>query len=228
MGNFCVSDLHGCYNHWKQIQKFCKDSDRIFVLGDCIDRGPEPLDTLKSVLNDPRAVLIKGNHEQMFQNVLEEEQNFGIPCESWDIWSQNGGIITYDHWQMDGRKFEWISVLKHLPLQATYINPEGDKFFMTHSGTPPVAYRQKTGIPVASGHDCLWDRQHVSNGYNGEWICVGGHTPIAFLLPYNTNWPGGIWSYCGGRKINLDNGTFASGISCLLDLDTFDEHNFEV
>lgn len=226
MGSFAVSDLHGCYTHWKQIQSFCKDSDRIFVLGDCIDRGPQSLDTLKSVLNDPRVTLIKGNHEQMFQDVLEEERDFGLSRECWDIWARNGGITTYDEWQMDGRKFEWIGVLKALPLQATYANSDGHKFFMTHSGTTP-AWWKHSGEPIASGRDCLWDRQHFDRGYKGKWICVGGHTPIAFLLPCNAEWPGGAWWYCGDRKINLDNGTFASGMSCLFDLETFDEHIFE-
>ena len=226
MSNFCVSDLHGCYNHWKQIQSFCKDSDRIFVLGDCIDRGPEPLDTLKSVLGDPRVVLLKGNHEQMFQNVLEEERDFGYVDESWGPYVQNGGLNTYNQWQADGCDFNWISVLKNLPMHAHYINSNGDKYFMTHSGTTPGWYRPD-GTPIASGHLCMWDRQHIDKGYSGKWICVGGHTPIAFMLPRDAVWEGGALEYCGGRKINLDNGTFASGISCLLDLDTYDEHIFE-
>lgn len=226
MGNFVVSDLHGCLTHWQQIQTFCKDSDRIFVLGDCVDRGPASLNTLKSVLNDPRATLIKGNHEAMFEDVLNEELRYGIAHETWTVWAQNGGITTYEEWKKDGRNFDWITIFKHLPVQTTYINPDGHKFFMTHSGTTP-SWWKPDGTPTASPRSCLWDRQHFDRGYNGEWICVGGHTPIAFLLPYNAEWPGGAWWHCGNRKINLDNGTFASGMSCLFDLDTFDEHIFE-
>ena len=56
MGAYAVSDLHGCYKQWKQIQSFCGPNDRIFVLGDCIDRSIDGFDTLKSVLNDSRPV----------------------------------------------------------------------------------------------------------------------------------------------------------------------------
>ena len=226
MSNFCVSDLHGCYSQWRQIQSFCKDSDRIFVLGDCIDRGPNSLGTLKSVLNDPRVVLIKGNHEDMFQAVLEEERDFGMCRECWDIWAQNGGITTYDEWQMDGRNFDWIPTLKRLPLQTTYINPEGVKYLMTHSGTVPSWWRQD-GTPIASGHDALWDRQHFNKKYEGEWICIGGHTPILLLIPNNSEWLGGAFYHCDNRKINIDNCTYHTGMSCLFDLDTYDEHIFE-
>ena len=76
MGNYAVSDLHSCYEQWKQIQSFCKDSDRIYVLGDCVDRGLRSLDTLKSVLGDSRTTLIRGNHEDMMLKALIAERDF--------------------------------------------------------------------------------------------------------------------------------------------------------
>ena len=116
MSSYAVADLHGCYSQWKQIQSFCKDSDRIYVLGDCIDRGPQSLDTLKSVLNDSRTTLICGNHEDMMMEALEEELEYEY-ADYWTYrWFSNGGKITYEEWNEAGRDFSWIGKIKGLPL----------------------------------------------------------------------------------------------------------------
>lgn len=232
MGNFAVSDLHSCYNQWRQIQSFCKDSDRIFVLGDCIDRGIASLDTLKSVLNDSRTTLICGNHEDMMLQALIADRDFEEDQDDMAFyrWFNNGGKTTYDDWQQEGRNFDWIPVLQNLPLWAKYTNQEGKEIIMTHSGVVP-----KSSYTVA---DCsrkalLWDRDHVREK---RWhrseneIDLHGHTPIA-LMPHFKKFrdieiePGAFW-YCEGHKCNIDNCGFATGYICLLDLDTWDEHIF--
>lgn len=228
MSSYAVSDLHGCYNQWRQIQSFCKDSDRIYVLGDCIDRGPDSFDTLKSVMRDPRTTLLCGNHEDMMLQTLIDEQDEDEDLAFW-LWSSNGGRKTYDEWQEDGRKFDWIPTLKALPLWARYTNQEGYEIIMTHSGVTP-----KAGFDISScsRKSFLWDRKHTReqkwHRYDNE-IIVHGHTPV-ILMPHFENKdvivePGAFW-YCDDHKCNIDNCGFETGYICLLDLDTFDEHIF--
>lgn len=227
MSNFAVSDLHGCLTQWNAIQSFCKDSDRIFVLGDCADRSPTGFQTLQSVLADPRVTLIKGNHEQMMADSLEEERDYGCPDYWQYIWFNNGGFDTYCAWQEDGCDFTWIYTLKQLPLWAKYINQEGQEIIMTHSGCPP-----KRGYVVESlgQKACIWDRNHLRErrwhrSENEIW--VGGHTPLPLMKEYGwkATESGAFW-YCKGHKCNIDNGGYHTGNICLLDLDTFDEHIF--
>ena len=60
-------------------------------------------------------------------------------------------------------------------------------------------------------------------------ICVHGHTPIPNLVKrINVNPEEGALWYCGGHKICIDNASFATGITCLFDLDTYDEHIFQI
>lgn len=232
MGAYAVADLHSCYKQWRQIQSFCKDSDRIFVLGDCIDRGIESLDTLKSVLRDPRTTLIMGNHEAMMLDVLIADRDWEFDqTDSMAFWRwfNNGGKVTYDDWQQEGRNFDWIPTLQHLPLWAKYTNEEGVDIIMTHSGAVG-----KHGYPIDScGRKALlWDRKHLNErkwhrGVNE--IIVHGHTPIP-LMPQFENKdieiePGALW-YCDNHKCNIDNCGYATGCICLLDLNTWDEHIF--
>ena len=229
MSVFAVSDLHGCYEQWKQIQDFCKENDRIFVLGDCIDRGPDGFDTLKSVLNDSRVVLLCGNHEDMMMQALEEERDFGYSDYSMWIWFNNGGHTTYDAWQEDGRDFSWIHTIKNLPTWATYVNQEGNTILMSHSGLVPKA---NWSLGDCTRKQLLWDRDHLKSKHwhrSDNEISLHGHTPIMIMPQFDGKdveiEPGAMW-YCDNHKCNIDNGGFWTGNICLLDLDTWDEHIF--
>ena len=229
MSTYAVSDLHGCYNQWKQIQSFCGENDRIFVLGDCIDRSPEGFDTLKSVLNDHRTTLLKGNHESMMADSLMEERDYGYSDYWMWMWFNNGGSTTYDAWREDGSDFKWISVLNNLPNWATYTNDSGWQIVMSHSGITP---KKGWGVGDCSYKDLLWDRHHLNSKHwhrDENEIVVHGHTPIPLMPQFEDKdveiEPGAFW-YCEGHKCNIDNGGFWTGNICLLDLDTWDEHIF--
>lgn len=48
---YAMSDIHGCYQQYKELLEkihFSED-DILYVLGDVIDRGPEPLKVLQDV-----------------------------------------------------------------------------------------------------------------------------------------------------------------------------------
>ena len=45
---YAISDLHGCLDKWQAMLKQIdlKENDMLFVLGDIIDRGPDPIPLL--------------------------------------------------------------------------------------------------------------------------------------------------------------------------------------
>ena len=231
MSIYCCSDLHGCWEQWNEIRKFLKDDDKLYVLGDCIDRQPGGLAILTEALADPRCTVLCGNHEDMMMEALSSE----IIYDESDYWTwrwfQNGGNITFDEWQEAGRDFGWIQRIKQLPLWAEYINQEGDKILLSHSGCVP---KRNWGMDSLSRKTHLWDRDHltdVSWHRNENEFIVHGHTPIP-LMPHFKGKdveiePGALW-YCDSHKINIDNASCWTRQVCVLDLDTFDEHIFEV
>jgi hypothetical protein len=229
MSVYAVADLHGCRKQWDEIHNFLKADDKLFILGDCIDRGIGGLAILKEALDDPRITVLCGNHEDMMVEALEEEEAFGNHDYWGWRWFQNGGNITYDEWQEAGRDFRWIGRIRALPLWAEYTNQDGDKIIMSHSGvTPKLGFN----IESCSRKSLLWDRDHLNAKHwhrNDNEFHVHGHTPI-LLMPFFKNKdveiePGALW-YCDGHKINIDNGGVWTDNICLLDLDTWDEHIF--
>ena len=231
MSVFAVSDLHGCWTQWNEIHKFLKDDDKLFVLGDCIDRQSGGLAILSEAIEDPRCIVLCGNHEDMMADALDEEVRYGYSDYWIWRWFQNGGQVTYDDWQEAGRDFNWISKIKALPLWAEYVNQEGDKIILSHSGQMP---KRTWSMDSLSRKSLLWDRDHINeiswHREDNEFV-VHGHTPIA-LMPFykgkDVEIEPGACYYCDGHKINIDNASCWTQQVCLLDLDTFDEHIFEV
>ena len=81
MATYAISDLHGSLNLFQAIQNYIRDEDKVYVLGDCGDRGCEPWLTIKEVCKDNRFIYLKGNHEDMLAKAYkeyQENQSFGF------------------------------------------------------------------------------------------------------------------------------------------------------
>lgn len=46
---YIISDIHGCYDQYRALLKkiHFSDTDELYVLGDVVDRGPEPIKVLQ-------------------------------------------------------------------------------------------------------------------------------------------------------------------------------------
>ena len=215
---FACSDLHGHYKVFKSILQKIDETDRVIVLGDVVDRGEDGFRILKEILSDERFILLKGNHEDMFYDDIKEfhQSESRDECHVW-----NGGDPTFWAWRQDGENFGWLHALNSLPDHFYYINKDKKELILTHAGyTPPLN-------PLDD--DILWNRSHVHDDYDGfEEYIIHGHTPIPHILSAHSNkaWKilaeeGPLW-YCGGHKCCLDCGTWFTGVTFLLDLDTFE------
>lgn len=230
MGAYAVSDLHGCWEQWNEIRKFLKDDDKLYVLGDCIDRQPGGLAILEEAITDHRCTVLCGNHEDMMMEALKNEILYD-ESDYWTwCWFSNGGNITFEEWKEAGRDFGWIKTIKELPLWAEYVNQEGDKIIMSHSGATP---KSGWSIDSLSRKTLLWDRDCLrERSWHREdnEYAVFGHTPIQIMDKYCGcgDCKQAPLVFCDGHKINIDNGACWNRQVCLLNLDTFDKHIFEV
>ncbi len=65
--DFCVGDVHGCFDLLEALLAqagFDKAVDRLFSVGDLVDRGPGS-DLVQEWLSQPWFHAVRGNHEQM-------------------------------------------------------------------------------------------------------------------------------------------------------------------
>ena len=59
MATWAATDLHGCLNAWEKMKEIIGPNDKVYVLGDCIDRGPQSWEIMKICLSKPAAITLK-------------------------------------------------------------------------------------------------------------------------------------------------------------------------
>lgn len=86
-----IGDLHGCLELTEdllaKLREQAPDAELVFV-GDYIDRGEKSADVLRLLVNMPEAVCLKGNHEQMMLDFLDNPEEKGAR------WLRYGGLQT--------------------------------------------------------------------------------------------------------------------------------------
>lgn len=213
MGVFCCSDLHGQGWAWDAIKDRLAPSDYLYFLGNAIDRGPDGVRIMQEILNRPNTTYIRGNHEQMMLDGM-----FGS-YDAMSLWTYNGGWTTQKvlaNMSEEGTK-NLLQEVNALPFYVEYINPDGIKIIMTHSGYT---------FDMSDWYQMIWNRTH----YYTEGIIpvntliVHGHTPTPYLCrAIEEVIPEGLAWYDNGHKIDVDLGVHFTKKTCLLNLDTLEE-----
>lgn len=90
--DFVVGDIHGCLSQFTQlldVVNFDETHDRVFSVGDLIDRGPHSRECL-DLLRLPWFYAVSGNHEEMLVEACARPEAVGV-------WYANGGQWGRDH-----------------------------------------------------------------------------------------------------------------------------------
>lgn len=190
---YCMSDVHGCYIPFKKAMDYLQPDDKLYFLGDAVDRGDDGIKIFKELTSDSRVIYLMGNHEQMMMDsipyCIRDINEYGS-CygeHGYDLWTMNGGRHTYkDFESMTVNEIHDIRTkIKTFPFKVEYISPAGHKVILEHAGYSPFVTPHRT-------HDPVWDRKHFYDKWSdGHWqgkeddpdhtYLVHGHTPIQYL-----------------------------------------------
>ena len=231
MATYVATDLHGMYDLWSEIKNYLKENDMLFYLGDAIDRGDRGFEIFMELLDDPRVIYIKGNHEDMMYNAFTAIGPAGT--EWFKEWQKNGARETLDNITKLGltyeQKMSYVDQIRDMPTAMTYVNDNKTCFYLTHAGITP---NEKYFLMNDFDRETLemWDRKHIldewpENYKDKDVVVVHGHTPIQlmaqyapkYFMKYSNEFP---LYYCKCHKLNLDTGAFSSNMAILFNLDT--------
>jgi len=204
-----IGDVHGCATLLREaIWPHLGSGAELILLGDLIDRSPEPNGDLEVIelvreLQDNAAgyglagvTVLRGNHEQMLLDALAED----TPGEATELWEWNGGDMTFLPAAMEHRAW-----LEGLPLTT-----QRGSYLFVHAGLRP-------GVPLEEqqADDLLWIRSpFLTRDHGLPYTVVHGHT---FRSDYSvTRLP---------HRIGIDTAAFISGRLTALTLSTEEQQD---
>lgn len=244
MSVYACSDLHGMKHFYDSLREQVGPDALIFYLGDAGDRGPKPWETIKALLDDPKVIYIRGNHDNMIIDCLRDYLKKGQPYyEHARLLSCNGGDRTYKEAIADPNMEKYLQKLEKAPLYLEYVNVSGELVILSHAGFTPYKNDEAEKpehpyrLPWNWKHELIWNRDHFFDEWNAEdcvdCFIIHGHTPIPYLLDeidprgqIEDIEPGALW-YDNGRKCCVDCGAVFTGTFVALNLDNWDEEVFQ-
>ena len=173
--DFIFGDLHGCYDLLMSeldAIKFDKSIDRLFSVGDLIDRGSDSVKCLE-LLNEPWFFAVYGNHEQMMVDAIYYNTKKGL-------WMQNGGDWAID---VSIEKLDKLAklILAKMPYSLIVETVNGN-IGICHAQPPSVRWSDTINPTLHDIQYMIWGRSwlNTSMDYKVEGIykTFHGHTPV--------------------------------------------------
>lgn len=142
MGTYVISDIHGQYDTFMRLLErinFSKD-DTLYLLGDVIDRGPQGIKILKTIMRMSNVRLFMGNHELLMlegiRNAEECEKEGRKDTDDLDLWLDicNGGLQTYeDYKKCSAKKKAELLIYLDNALIAKKIKVNNKTYYLSHA-----------------------------------------------------------------------------------------------
>ncbi len=226
-----VGDVHG---HFATLRHALAElefgpGDRLFSLGDLIDRGPDSLQALSWIDGkEPPArfdLVIRGNHEQLMLDALAPEISAAYeplwPTDR-DLWYGNGGYWWEERGPDDPRPEAWTAALGALPFAARIETPHGP-VGLVHACPVHRSWEDLEKALARSGPDsrrtrmrALWSRiwhrfpqseigesgREYAGPVAGVRAVVTGHTPVSDP----------VWHW---NVLDIDTGIIRPNLRCL-------------
>lgn len=192
---YVISDIHGCYEEYMKLLEKIQFSqeDELYVLGDVVDRGPEPIKVLQDMMLRPNVYPILGNHDYMALKVLKK-LNVEIKEDNVDNHLAGDDLMDYLYWMQDGgntmsEKFRKLSpeekeeILEYLQdfsvCEEVFV---GDKrFILVHADLH--GFEEDKDLDDYALGDFIFHRAEYGKRYfkDENTVVVTGHTPTVSI-----------------------------------------------
>ncbi len=196
MGTYVIGDIHGCYDELVQMLKVIdfKDSDRLILVGDYIDRGRQNYEMLRFISNcQENILLLRGNHEEEFIAYVELMQaavkaDKMPPFRYFDTYGtirslgRNKGVAMKD-------LISWSEIMKQMPYWTRF-ECNGKKIVVSHAG-----YREDLPKNEQEYFSLYARDEGIESGGIENGIVIFGHTPTIFEEEF---------AFTGGRVFRFE------------------------
>ena len=191
---YAVSDIHGCYDKYKALLEKLdlKEDDRLYVLGDVVDRGPDGPKILLDMMNRKNVIFLLGNHDDAMQLVLHDLRgndplllrNEGS-LKVLDAWLKDGGAPTLIQFDQELTNREQNFVLRYIRSARPYalLEINGQKHLLAHSIPAYSDFILDNGMEGLDTMDFTFNQTDYDIEYEPDVIMVSGHSPTGLIDP---------------------------------------------
>ena len=182
---YVVSDLHGSFEKFKKLLKEIRftDDDVMYVLGDIVDYGDEPMELLCDLSMRYNVIPILGDCDYRAYRLLTE-LNKMLSGETPDAetlaemaeWMQNGGQKTIEGFKaLDDDMRE--GALEYLADMSLYEEAEvsGKKYILVHAGI--ADFDEDTPLEDYMPEDFVREALDPNMRYFEDVTVIAGHVP---------------------------------------------------
>jgi len=229
-----MSDIHGCYNEFKQMLKYIdfNHNDLLILLGDYIDRGTQNIEMINWIKDhNKNQIILRGNHEEEFINNIGLMDQINIKNElKTDYSSYIDTQLLYESCVYEIKKqgkslikyFDYYKTIKQLiydnkicfDLLLQYANMfsnlkyvyEKDRYIFVHAGYIDKLINNKYNS-LNDFYLYARDDAYLEGGKPNK-IIISGHTPTIFQNEFCYN-DGDVFHY-----YNKNNNCYYYNIDC--------------
>lgn len=191
--DFAVGDIHGCFNRLQAVldeMGFDPAKDRLFSVGDMVDRGPDS-DQVLEWISRPWFHAVRGNHEDMAIKWVERDQ-----VHEWYRMTRGGYLGNGGAWNVgnpESQQREVAEAFKFLPL-AMEVETANGLVGLVHADTfgtswPDFITTLKGGSVTDTAEaveHAIWSRRRMDfydkSQVEGVRAVVVGHNPVDEVL----------------------------------------------
>jgi serine/threonine protein phosphatase 1 len=183
MRELACSDIHGCLKSFQALlwdQFRLTPEDKLYILGDYIDRGPDSKGVLDQIVElrekGYQVFTLRGNHDDIFLRLCETQDKEA--ALNWEVFGGTETLVSFGVFDEETNgepklglvPKHYLDLISEMPLYL-----ETDKFIFAHAGINTVReniFEDTVSLMWARG---WYDDMHTEK-LDGR-IIIHGHTP---------------------------------------------------
>lgn len=211
---YVVADIHGCYEEYMELMQKIKltDEDRLYILGDAVDRGSEPMKVLLDMMKRQNITYIIGNHDYLLLYFIRK-LGLELSCisnmseddvEDFQAYLEDGGLVTIEAF-MKLSPAEKQAVYDFLENANVYdeVIADNKRYILVHAGI--TNFKEEKSLDEYDVLDFICERADYSRQYfqDSNTYLITGHTPTMYINRDSSS------------KVYIENGHIAIDCGCV-------------
>ncbi len=177
---YVVGDIHGNYRKYKRLLKEIDftDKDDLYVIGDMLDIGDEPISLLRDMSMRINVFPILGDREYIFLEMIGtlKEKEFK-ENEKIKNWLADGGATTLEEFLMlsNDEREALVEYLCDLPLYED-ITVGTKRYILVHAGLD--GYKKDRNLDDYGPEELIFKKADIKKCYFDDAFLISGHEQV--------------------------------------------------